>query len=225
METAVASRVAGERVVCFAVGDEEYAVPAARVREVERYATPTRVASLPLAVRGVAGLRRGSVPVIDLAVRVGRAPSPVGPRTCIVVVDASLEGTPAVVGIVADEMRRVAALGAADVEPLPALGARARGDFISGLARFDRRLVPIVDVDRLVETIDEVGEGAALEATGDADAQGARGAGDAPGDGSAAGAALEATAGTDGTEVAPAGAPSGEAASAVDATPAAEVLP
>ena len=106
----------------FFLGGEECAIGILRVREILEYGVVTRVPGTPPWVRGVMNLRGRVVPVIDLGVKFGAPESPVTRRTCIVVVEVTLEGQKSVMGVVADAVRHVFELAAGEIEPPPVFG-------------------------------------------------------------------------------------------------------
>jgi purine-binding chemotaxis protein CheW len=148
----------------FLVGDEEYGVSVLRAKEIIEYGDVTTVPSAPPCVRGVINLRGSVVPVVDLAVKFGRDPSPVTRRSCIVVVEVRGAGTQSVMGIVADRVSQVADLPPESIEPPPAFGAGIRTEWLLGLGRADRRFLLLLDVDSALAdlAVCEAGQGVAL---------------------------------------------------------------
>lgn len=134
----------------FRVGDEEYGVPILRVREILRFEGVTRVPAAPRAVRGVINLRGSVVPVVDLRLKLGLPPADPGPRACIVVVEADVEGECLSVGLLADAVNRVAEFGAGEIEPTPRFGTRVRAEGLLGLGRTAKHFVPILDLECLL---------------------------------------------------------------------------
>ena len=73
----------------FQLAGEEFAFGILRVKEILEYDTITRVPNAPAAVRGVINLRGSVVPVVDLALQFGLAPTAITKRTCIVIVEVA----------------------------------------------------------------------------------------------------------------------------------------
>jgi chemotaxis signal transduction protein len=138
----------------FAVGDEEYGVSVLKVREILEYETVTRVPRAPSFVRGVINLRGRVVPVVDLSVRFGLAPSPVTNRSCIVIVEADLDGEAVVMGLVADAVSQVVEFLPGEIEPAPSFGTRADVAYLAGLGRRDRGFVLLLDLERVLSAAD-----------------------------------------------------------------------
>ena len=134
----------------FLVGQEEYAVGVLRVREIIQYHAVTRVPRTPEWIRGVINLRGSVVPVVDLAVKFGLPVTVPGRCTCIVLVEARVEGEPVVMGMITDEVRQVVDLPPDAVQPPPAFGTRVSVDYLEAMGRVDARMVLLLDVDRLL---------------------------------------------------------------------------
>jgi purine-binding chemotaxis protein CheW len=134
----------------FSLRGTEYAVGILKVKEILQFEQITRVPSTPRSVRGVINLRGQVVPVIDLASKFGLGETAPTRLTCILIVEALLEGTPTVVGVLADSVQEVIELGPGDVEPTPAFGTQVKVDFLVGVGKIGRRFVLLLDLDRVV---------------------------------------------------------------------------
>ena len=146
--------LAGEYIV-FALDGEPCAMSIRRVREVLGYQPLTAVPNAPRTIRGVMDLRGKVVPIVDLAAKFGFASTPPSKWTCLIVVEASLDGEPTLLAVVADTVDDVVELGAGDFSPPPSFGTRVRLDYLLALGRVGQRFVLVLDVDRLL-TPDEI---------------------------------------------------------------------
>lgn len=86
-QATVATR-AGKYVI-FELGDEEYGVDVAMVREIIGPMPITRVPRVPESVRGMVNLRGKVIPIVDLRIRFGLEAVDHGRRTCIIVVQTA----------------------------------------------------------------------------------------------------------------------------------------
>jgi purine-binding chemotaxis protein CheW len=148
----------------FQLAGEEYAIGILRVREIIEYDVVTTVPTAPAHIRGVINLRGSVVPVVDLAVKFGLAPTTVTRRTCIVIVEADLDGDRTVMGVMADAVSSVVDMLPGDIEPPPSFGTRARVEHLVGLGRLGRKFALILDIDRLLSTLELSSAAAATEA-------------------------------------------------------------
>jgi purine-binding chemotaxis protein CheW len=150
----------------FMLGGEMFAMGILAIKEIIEYSPLTEVPMMPASVRGVINLRGAVVPVIDLSVRFGRTPGAVTKRTCIVIVEISLNDTRQDVGVVVDAVNEVLEIAAEDIEPPPTFGTRIRTDFIQGMGKVNNRFVILLDVNQVL-SLDELAE---LADTADASA-------------------------------------------------------
>jgi purine-binding chemotaxis protein CheW len=139
-----------KNLVGFVVGEVEYAVAIARVKEI---ANPLDVVALPHpppAVVGVADYRGDVVPVVDLRARFGLPSAAVTRRTKWIVVDASGR----LVALVVDAVTEVFGTGGAELRAAPPLssGEDIRG--IAGVANHGKSLVFVLDTMRLRDLTD-----------------------------------------------------------------------
>ena len=135
----------------FQLAGEEFAFGILRVKEILEYDTITRVPNAPAAVRGVINLRGSVVPVVDLALQFKLAPTAITKRTCIVIVEAQVDGVDLVMGILADAVSQVIDLAPEAIEPPPAFGSRVSVEYLVGMGKLDdKKFVLILDIDRLL---------------------------------------------------------------------------
>jgi purine-binding chemotaxis protein CheW len=153
MGEAMAETVEGadrSQYLSFSLGGAEYGVGILKVKEILQYETVTRVPSTPRSVRGVINLRGAVVPVVDLGAKFGLAETAITKLTCILIVEALLDGKPSVVGVMADAVQEVIELGPADVELPPSFGTQVRVDFLLGMGKVGKRFVLLLDIDRVI---------------------------------------------------------------------------
>ncbi|HEX2833349.1 MAG TPA: chemotaxis protein CheW [Thermoanaerobaculia bacterium] len=143
-----------EQYLTFIVRGEEHAVPILRVKEIIEFETVTRVPGTPEWVRGVINLRGAILPVVDLSTKFGGNESVVTKTTCTVVVETSHRGETITIGVMADSVSEVIDFTAAQIEPPPSFGTHVRVDYLLGMGKLDRKLVLILDIDRLLSPVE-----------------------------------------------------------------------
>ena len=142
--------VQGQQYLTFTVASEVFAITISAIKEIIEYRPPTEVPMMPPHIRGVINLRGRVVPVIDLAVRFGRAKGEISRRTCIVILEITQDELQQEIGVVVDAVSAVLDMADVDIEPPPKFGAKLRTDFISGMGKVGEKFVIILDVDRVL---------------------------------------------------------------------------
>jgi len=143
-----------QQYLAFSLAGGDYAVGILKVKEILQYDEITAVPSTPSSIRGVLNLRGSVIPVVDLAVKFGAPAAPVTKRTCVLVVETALEGVAAVMGLVADAVSEVIELRDDDVEEPPAFGTRVELDYLLGMSKAGKKLVLLLDIDRVLAADD-----------------------------------------------------------------------
>jgi purine-binding chemotaxis protein CheW len=138
----------------FHLAGEEYAVGILQVREIITYGTLTKVPHTPPSIRGVINLRGNVVPVVDLGLKFGLTASPVTDRTCIVIVEADINESRAVMGVIADSVSQVISMSENNILPAPAFGTRVRIDFLRGMGKSGDKFVLVLDIDKVLNADD-----------------------------------------------------------------------
>lgn len=144
-------------LVGFSVGDVQYAVPIARVKEI---ANPIAVVALPHAphaIVGVADYRGDVVPVVDLRTRFGLSRAETTRRTKWIVVDVAGR----LAALVVDSVTEVFGTGGAELRPAPALGGDdVRG--IEGVTTHEGSLVFVLGPERFRDVTEPLAAGGRL---------------------------------------------------------------
>jgi purine-binding chemotaxis protein CheW len=138
------------QVVTFALAAENYGVDIGSVQEIIPLLPVIRVPEAPRWIDGLIDLRGTILPVLDLRTRFGleRLASGEG-HPCIII--SNLSGQQ--VGLVADSVRDVVRVHAANMAPVPP-AAGARAPFLSGILRISEgqghRILFLLALDRLL---------------------------------------------------------------------------
>jgi purine-binding chemotaxis protein CheW len=134
----------------FSIAGTDYGLPILKVREILTYEGATPVPGTPESIRGVVNVRGSVVPVVDLAVKFGRAKTDATKRTCVLVVEAVHGSDNLTVGLLASAVNEVVELAPGDVEPPPAFGSGVRVDYLLGLGKTGAGFVLLLDLDRVL---------------------------------------------------------------------------
>ncbi len=136
-----------QRLVIFKLAGEDYAVPIAQVHTVEKMMPITRVPRAPFFVEGVINLRGEVVPVVNLRKRLELPDRMPDEDTHIVVALAGDQ----MVGFLVDEISHVLSLPAEAVQPAAQVIGDANRHYISGVGKWEDRMIVLVDLERLID--------------------------------------------------------------------------
>ena len=136
-----------KQFLTFRIGHEHYGLELSQTREIIEYGGITEIPLMPNFLRGVINLRGEVVPVIDLAVRLGRKPISVQRRTCIIVVELKSQEQNHVLGLLADAVSEVIELDETSIEDAPSFDANIRAEFILGIAKQGEQFIVLLNAD------------------------------------------------------------------------------
>jgi purine-binding chemotaxis protein CheW len=140
-----------EQFLTFVLGGEEYGVTILQVQGIQGWDRVTPIPNTPEFILGVINLRGAIVPIVDLRRRFGMPAAEFGPTTVVIVVRVAQENrNERTLGLVVDAVSEVCNVNAADRKPAPDFGSHIKTDFVKGLATVDKRMVILLDIDRLV---------------------------------------------------------------------------
>jgi len=151
-----------ESWVTFELAGELYALPVARIQEIQRARGITRVPHAPPPVRGIANLRGKVLVVVDLRLRLGLPPAVADERSRILVVSSRQRS----LGLLVDAAHQVIGLLPSRIEPPPADLMDERSAYLAGVVQLDDSLVIALDIDQLLLVPDEAATPSHTEAGG-----------------------------------------------------------
>jgi purine-binding chemotaxis protein CheW len=134
----------------FVCAGEEYGVAILCVQEIKGWDGVTRVPYAPNYLLGVMNLRGVIVPVIDLRTRFGLPARAPDSSSVVIVVRVHTENGEKTAGIVVDAVSEVYSVAPDDIKPTPDLGATADRACVQNLASIDKKMVMLLDIDKLV---------------------------------------------------------------------------
>lgn len=138
------------KVIVFQLADKEYAIPVSHVQGIEKLMHITRVPKTPHFVKGVINLRGVVTPIIDLRERFNLPITGNEDTTRIIIV--MLENME--VGFVVDSANDVLDIAADTIEQQPEVVGSLEEEFISGVAKLDKRLLILLHLDKVLNPLD-----------------------------------------------------------------------
>ena len=149
-------RIDTTQYLTFRLDSEEYAVGILQVREIIAYGTLTKLPHTPSSIRGVINLRGNVVPVVDLRIKFGLTAGRVTNRTCIVIVEANINESPTVMGVIADSVSQVIRMPEENILPAPAFGTRVCADYLLGMGRSGDKFILMLDIGKVLSADDPI---------------------------------------------------------------------
>ncbi|MDD5216249.1 MAG: chemotaxis protein CheW [Methylococcales bacterium] len=143
-----------QQYLTFMLTGEPYAINIQRIKEIIQYGELTEVPRMPAFIRGVINLRGAVVPVIDLSSRFGKAPTVVGRRNCIIIIEVEVGSETQSIGVMVDSVNAVLEIPPTEIEPAPKFGSNIHTDFIAGMGKIDGKFVIILNIQYVLSMDD-----------------------------------------------------------------------
>lgn len=134
-----------EQLVCFMVGEEEYAIPILYIKEIIKPIEYTRVPSVPDYVLGVFNLRGSVVPLIDLRIRFGTQATKMTEDTRYIV--AIHEDN--IAGFIIDCLTKSIRMRKDQIEQPPETLVREKG-MVAGIGKREDSILTILSIESLL---------------------------------------------------------------------------
>jgi purine-binding chemotaxis protein CheW len=139
------------KYLTFSLGGEDYGIGILKVKEIIGLMPITRVPRTPDFIKGVINLRGKVIPIMDLRLRFGMEPKEYNDRTCIVVVEIASAAGSVLMGLVVDSVSEVLNIKQDDIEETPSFGTNINTDYILGMAKAERGVKILLDIDRVMK--------------------------------------------------------------------------
>lgn len=139
-----------EQYLTFMLSKEIFSINILNIKEIIEYSQLTEVPKMPSFIKGVINLRGAVVPVIDLGARLGKSPSVISRRTCIVIIEVMNEDEQHVIGVMVDAVNAVLEIDHTQIEPAPSFGTNINSDFIQGMAKHENKFIIILNVNEVL---------------------------------------------------------------------------
>jgi purine-binding chemotaxis protein CheW len=154
VETESRASGAAREYITFRIGTQYYCIDIMSVREIRGWTPATTLPRAPGYVRGVINLRGVVLPIIDLADRLGFAPTEPTARHVIIVAQTGKQ----VVGLLVDAVSDIIDIAADKLQPTPDIGSEAARAFVVGVMAIEDRMISLIALESVMPT--QVGEAA-----------------------------------------------------------------
>jgi len=138
----------------FAALGQTMAIAILEVAEIIEIAAMTRVPMMSENIRGVINLRGNVVPVVDLSARLGGSQSTLSRRTCIVLVEITLDGKKQPMGMLVDAVNEILDISEDAIQKAPDFGTDVAAEFIERMGRVNDDFIIILNLERVLDPAD-----------------------------------------------------------------------
>ncbi|QGQ46835.1 chemotaxis protein CheW [Metabacillus sediminilitoris] len=135
------------KFIVFQLQDEEYGIPVHQVRSIEKVQYITRVPRTAPYIKGVINLRGVVTPIVDLRSRFGLEEQVNLDSLRIIIVSKDEMD----VGFIVDAANDVIDIPLNIIEPAPEVVGAVQVDFIKGVAKLDKRLIVMIDLEEVLK--------------------------------------------------------------------------
>ncbi len=135
-------------LITFEVQGQVFAIDIMAIREIRAWTPVTRLPQVPSHVAGVVNLRGTVLTVIDLAARLGWAPTEASARHAIIVTQLGGKAC----GLIVESVSDIVTIAADALQPPPSGAGDAVVRFLEGLAAIDESMVMVLDLPALTAT-------------------------------------------------------------------------
>jgi purine-binding chemotaxis protein CheW len=148
-------------IVGFNIGRETFGIPITSLHEIVRVPEITAVPDAPDYLEGVINLRGKIVSVVDLRKRFGKPATALDRHSRILVVGHRGR----LAGMIVDSASEVIKIPESEIERAPAMMVEGGLDCVTGLGKYEGRLIILLDINKVLAARD-AGSEAAPEETG-----------------------------------------------------------
>ena len=134
-------------LISFIVSGQEFCVDISDIIEIRGWAQETPIAQSPEFVRGVISLRGVVMPVVDLALRLGRGDTSASERNVINVAHLPVGQVGLLVDAVCDTMM----INSSQIQDADAVAGNVTPDFIRGFLPLEDRMVTVLSLARVFD--------------------------------------------------------------------------
>lgn len=149
-KTAETTSAGAREYLTFRLDQEEYGIDILKVQEIRGYEPPTRIAHAPEFIKGVVNLRGTIIPIVDMRLKFNCSKAEYNSFTVVIILNLRNR----VVGIVVDSVSDVMELAADNVKAAPDIESVIDNDCILGLGSVGERMLILLDIEKLMSSVD-----------------------------------------------------------------------
>lgn len=146
MSNAQISPKNNHEIIVFRVGEQEFCINVASVREIRGWVPATPLPHAPTYVRGVINLRGAVLPIIEVAERLGLRRQESNARNVIIV--AMVRGQ--VIGLLVDAVSDIMTVPADVIQGTPDIASETGKLFVDGVLAIEGRLISLLRLENVL---------------------------------------------------------------------------
>lgn len=136
------SPIEDRRFLVFSLGNEQFAIPLLKVKEVIAAVETRPVPQSPPHFKGLLDLRGLVISIIDLRTKMKINKKEVGATPSIIILDYGTEP----LGVIVDSVDYVFNLNPDEISPPPTIHSGTQSDFITGVFSKDKKMILLLDI-------------------------------------------------------------------------------
>lgn len=141
---------AEQKMLTFALNKEHYGVFIQKVKEIIGMVEITKLPQSPDFIKGVINLRGIIIPVLDLRLKFSMEAIPYDERTCIIIMQVTINGKEKLLGVIVDSVSEVINISSDDIEESIDYGSNLDTDFIVGIGKIKEKVLILLDIDKII---------------------------------------------------------------------------
>lgn len=139
-----------EQFLTFEISGEAYGIEILKVQEIRGWEPVRPIPNTPEYIKGALNLRGAIVPIVDLRERFRMGKAEYSNTTVVIVINIDGSSGGNIVGIVADAVSDVLDIKIREIKQAPKLGANIDTRYMRGMYVADKRMVLLLDVNKLL---------------------------------------------------------------------------
>jgi purine-binding chemotaxis protein CheW len=144
LQTIKAGTAKREELISFRIANQEFCIDIMSVREIRGWTQTTPLPQSPHYLRGVINLRGATLPVVDLAARLGLPVSEPSARHAIIVAQIGEQ----TLGFLVDAVLDIMTMSEDELHPAPEVAYDPAKTFVRGLLTVEDRVLVLVTLDQ-----------------------------------------------------------------------------
>lgn len=149
-----------QQYVTLGVAEELFAAPVEKVQEILDMRPIARLPQAPETLLGMIDVRGQGIPVVDLRLTLGLPHAPDNENTRIIVLSINGQNGELRLGLRADRVFEVTILDDDALDPPPSVSGTWSGHCIAGIGRRNGRFVTVLDLERLLGSVETLTQAA-----------------------------------------------------------------